>query len=46
VPVSLLPLAVWNPALKRRESPVNTTVELLVGAHAKDAAACRVVVAV
>jgi beta-glucosidase len=46
VPVSLLPLAVWNPELKQREHPVNTTVELLVGAHAKDPAACRVVVVV
>jgi beta-glucosidase len=46
VPVSLLPLAVWNPERKRREHPVHTKVELVVGAHAKDPAACRLVVAV
>ncbi|MBN2371972.1 MAG: glycoside hydrolase family 3 C-terminal domain-containing protein [Vicinamibacteria bacterium] len=45
-PVSLAPLAVWNPELKKRERPANTTVELRVGAHAKDPAACRLVVAV
>jgi hypothetical protein len=41
IPVSLLPLAVWNPQLKKRECPSGTSVELLVGAHAKDPAACR-----
>ncbi len=46
VPISLAPLGLWNPQLKRRESPAGTTIELLVGAHAKDPAGCRVRVAV
>jgi beta-glucosidase len=46
VPVSLLPLAVWNPQFKMRELPANTTVELLVGAHARDKGGCRLRMAV
>ncbi len=46
VPVSLQPLAAWNPVKKIREPPASTTVELLVGAHAKDPAACRIPVPV
>ena len=39
VPVSLQPLAVWDPSLKTRVVPASTTIELRVGAHAKDPAA-------
>jgi beta-glucosidase len=46
VPVSLQPLAVWDPSLKTRVAPASTTIELRVGAHAKDPAARLLRVAV
>jgi beta-glucosidase len=39
VPVSLLPLGVWDPASRRRVLPAPDEVELEVGAHAHDPAA-------
>jgi beta-glucosidase len=46
VPVSLEPLAVWSPALEKRQRPSGTSVELRVGAHVRDPAACRLTLAV